>query len=129
MARPRSPLPGPRIGKWVVISFFGHDRSGQLQVLCVCSCGTLGLIRRSSLTTANSTGCGCKDDAADPTPAPEPHSSPGMMNWRAKLSNADIVRIRAACQAGVKQSVLAERFGVSQTVISNVGGNNAWKHV
>lgn len=50
----------------------------------------------------------------------------GMVAGHAKLTDADVLYIR---KSGFTQTVLADMFGVSQGVISEVRSGKAWKHV
>ncbi len=51
-------LTGCRFGRWTVISRFNSDRPG-VYWKCLCDCGNEGVIRGTSLTSGNSTSCGC----------------------------------------------------------------------
>lgn len=45
----------------------------------------------------------------------------------AKLTNADVLEIRAA--SGIPQSALAARYGIGQNIISRIRTGKRWKHV
>lgn len=52
----------------------------------------------------------------------------GSKHWMARLSEADVRFIRS--QRGlVKQGLLAEQFGMSQTQISDIQLRKSWKHI
>jgi len=43
-----------------------------------------------------------------------------------KLTTTDVVRIRAALEAGELQAVIAERYGISQPTVSNIATGETW---
>lgn len=54
----------------------------------------------------------------------------GERHWRAKLRNADITAIRDEYTTKrTSQYVLASRYGVTQTVISDIVRGKGWAHV
>lgn len=53
----------------------------------------------------------------------------GERNWSAKLTEADVREIRRLRAEGVSCSVLAARYGVQPSHLSNVASGRAWKHV
>jgi hypothetical protein len=53
----------------------------------------------------------------------------GVGNGRAKLDDDKVRQIRALLAEGVKQIVLAERFGVAQAVIASIKKGASWAHV
>ncbi len=57
------------------------------------------------------------------------NSLKGVKNSQAKLSDADVVEIKRELNAGSEQQRLAETFGVSQTIISNIKLGKYWRHV
>lgn len=60
---------------------------------------------------------------------------PEIVWWRgeksrmAKLTEADVRAIRAACAAGEKQCVVARRFGIKDPQVSYIVNRKSWKHV
>jgi len=51
---------------------------------------------------------------------------PGMAHTLAKLTDTDVVYIR---QQQISQAKLAEQFGVTQSLISNIKARKLWKHI
>lgn len=51
-------LTGKLFGRWKVLNKATTDKKG-VYWNCVCSCGNTGVIRGTSLTSGNSTSCGC----------------------------------------------------------------------
>lgn len=56
-------------------------------------------------------------------------ASPGVTNGRAKLTEAQVVEIRARGSAGASRKKLAAEFGVASTSISGIIHGKSWKHV
>lgn len=56
-----------------------------------------------------------------------PPSMPGESNPNAKLSAADVFQIRHSLIFGVKGTVLAKRYGVTNTQISAIKNHKTWK--
>lgn len=52
-------LTGQRFGRWTVIDRAYISPTQGSMWNCVCDCGNKGIIRHSSLTSGNSTSCGC----------------------------------------------------------------------
>jgi predicted transcriptional regulator len=52
----------------------------------------------------------------------------GERHPNAKLTNADALEIKLK-KGKIKGKVLAEQFGISQSVISNIWRGNRWKHI
>lgn len=52
-------LKGQRFGFWIVLHYYGKNRSGQTQWFCQCECGKQKPVTSNSLRTGNSTSCGC----------------------------------------------------------------------
>lgn len=53
----------------------------------------------------------------------------GERNGRAKLNQSDVLEIRRLYYGGMYQSMIAERFGVSQCIVSNILTGKSWKHI
>lgn len=53
----------------------------------------------------------------------------GSVHWRAKLTEGDVLEIRAALADGEKPSDLADRFGVSRPTLSDIAKGRTWGHV
>lgn len=53
----------------------------------------------------------------------------GEMTGAAKLCDADIPRIRTMRKSGTTLAVIAEEFGVSKNVVSQISSGKAWKHI
>ena len=58
LMRNRLDLHGRQFGRLVVVGLAGH-RKGMTDWLAICSCGAEVTIRGSSLTSGNTTSCGC----------------------------------------------------------------------
>lgn len=52
----------------------------------------------------------------------------GSKQHLAKLTEAEVCRIRILYRDGLTQQVLAERFGIYQTTVSNIVNRLTWKH-
>lgn len=59
---------------------------------------------------------------------PEMCSVPGSRNGKAKLTEADIPAIRLMAET-LPHHVVAERFGISRSVVQKIHARTAWKHV
>lgn len=53
----------------------------------------------------------------------------GERNWNARLTAADIVRIRGLAAAGVCQREIMNTFGIVQSAVSNIIHRRRWGHV
>ena len=53
----------------------------------------------------------------------------GERHYRAKLTNAQILAMKADLKSGEKSCVLAKRYGVSNMYVYNVKRGDNWKHV
>ena len=53
-------LTGRRFGKLVVKEFYDINQYRVSRWVCECDCGNTVIVRRSSLTSGNTTSCGCK---------------------------------------------------------------------
>lgn len=53
----------------------------------------------------------------------------GESNGAARLTDRDVVEIRALLKQGVYQRVIADTFGVSQSLISLINLGRAWAHI
>lgn len=52
-------ITGNKYGRLTVLSWHGHNNQKQRTWLCRCDCGTERIVTGSSLTTGNTTSCGC----------------------------------------------------------------------
>lgn len=52
----------------------------------------------------------------------------GEQHSQSRLTEAEVAEIRARLKAGELQKNLAQKYGVSQPQISNIGTGKAWKH-
>lgn len=52
-------LVGQRFGRLVVQEFVGRDSQKKLTWSCLCDCGTIKIVRGSSLKDGNTKSCGC----------------------------------------------------------------------
>jgi hypothetical protein len=43
-----------------------------------------------------------------------------------KLTEAQVLEIRALCDAGERQAHVARRFGITQTMVSHIARRNSW---
>lgn len=57
------------------------------------------------------------------------HGRKGKRNGRAKLTEAQVVDIRALHRKGQKRRELAQQYGVSQTTVDRVVNGETWGHV
>lgn len=53
----------------------------------------------------------------------------GALNGRAKLTDGDILKIRAAARIGTAHAVLAATFGVSKSQVTNLVKGRTWRHL
>ncbi len=53
----------------------------------------------------------------------------GQAHHRAKLSDEDVIAIRASCRAGVGQKSLAKRYGVARCTITRISTGETWAHL
>lgn len=53
----------------------------------------------------------------------------GERHGGAKLTAADVVRIRRQCERGASRRQIAETFGISQALVWSVTRGTGWKHV
>ena len=57
-------------------------------------------------------------------------SAKGMRNCKAKLTDSEVIRIRAEyAEGGTSTIKLAKKYGVSQGLISQIVLNRIWKHI
>jgi hypothetical protein len=56
-------------------------------------------------------------------------SSEGSRNPAAKLTEADVVMIRTLLAEGLRQTDIANRFGVGKGVINHISAGRSWVHV
>lgn len=56
-------------------------------------------------------------------------SKAGAKNGRAKLTEQDVLEIRERHARGEKRALVAERFGVSPTLISQIVSRRVWAHL
>lgn len=54
---------------------------------------------------------------------------PGERNPHAKMTNANVMEIKYLLSQGARQKDLAERFGVSGTVISKIARGKGWRSI
>ena len=73
------------------------------------------------------TGQGNTDHAEKHSPFWAPRVGSGRFN--AKLTDADVVDIRKLYKAGVGPTIIAAKFGVHQSNVSNILAGRAWRHV
>jgi hypothetical protein len=59
MSKLLADLTGQRFGRWLVVGKAERNNKGDVQYNCRCDCGTVRIIRRTSLTSGNSKSCGC----------------------------------------------------------------------
>lgn len=58
---------------------------------------------------------------------PEKAPRPGSRNGMAKLTDEQVVEMRALRQQGVKLAVLSDRFKVAKSAVSNICNNKRWR--
>ena len=54
---------------------------------------------------------------------------PGSRNGRAKLTEAEVLQIRALNARGVTKSTLADQFGVHADTIHSINSRKTWRHI
>lgn len=57
------------------------------------------------------------------------HCPAGESNPSAKLTESDVLAIRAMAQAGTRRKLIAEQFGVSLPLIEKIISRSVWKHI
>lgn len=57
------------------------------------------------------------------------HNMRGSRNNHSKLTEQDVLDIRAAMAAGEKRAVVAARYGVGERHISGIRNGHTWQHV
>jgi hypothetical protein len=62
-------------------------------------------------------------------PKPRVGRRRGEQHHKAKLTEADVRAIRAACGEGQSQDAVAVRFGVSQRLVSGIVRRQIWRHI
>lgn len=73
-------LTGKQFGRWEVISREGYTKDYKVRWLCVCACGTEGVVIGSNLTRGISQSCGCKHkDIVSLTQTTHGHSKGGRV--------------------------------------------------
>lgn len=59
-----------------------------------------------------------------------PESRPrGAKHWKARLTEADVLAMRAAVAAGATQRSQADRFGVATKTVSQIVTGRGWRHL
>ena len=53
----------------------------------------------------------------------------GIRQWRARFTEKDVLEIRAAVSAGVRQTDLADEFGVTKSAIHAIVARKSWAHL
>lgn len=53
----------------------------------------------------------------------------GELNGQAKLSNAEVIRMRALHADGIEQKDIAAQFGLAQSAVSNIVNRKTYAHV
>ena len=53
----------------------------------------------------------------------------GEMNGMSKLTKEKVLAIRDLCSSGFSQYLIADRFGMSQGVISKIARKESWTHI
>jgi len=56
-------------------------------------------------------------------------SRSGERHWYARLSNEQVIEIRALLAGGQSDSMLAERFGVCRETVSNIRSRRTWNYL
>ena len=56
-------------------------------------------------------------------------SARGVKHWKAKLTDAQVILVRALYTAGVSQGQLAKRYKVTQVTISSIVRHENWRHL
>jgi len=70
-----------------------------------------------------------KDNVHDSMKKGRRHSKAGVGHHLAKLTDEQVLEIRAAAKAGESRKTLAERFGVRQGAISKIVTRVRWVHI
>ena len=58
-----------------------------------------------------------------------PDRSRGSHNPRAKIVEADVLRVRSALASGLSQSDVARRLGISRHTVNRISTGKLWRHV
>jgi hypothetical protein len=53
----------------------------------------------------------------------------GERSPAAKLTEVDVLQIRAACASGEKQATVARRFGIKDPQVSYIVNRKSWRHI
>ncbi|HEY6018403.1 MAG TPA: hypothetical protein VIY48_00430 [Candidatus Paceibacterota bacterium] len=55
------------------------------------------------------------------------HNSAGMANGNRKLSESDVIEIRALVAQGVKRSEIAAKFGIVASYVNDISAKKTWR--
>lgn len=132
MGHKRADITGQRFGRWVV-QHYSHSIGYTHYWLCRCDCGTERAIARPNIGRG-SKSCGCIRDEClaliNKRLAPERRTGMcGAGNINAKLCEDDVRDIRHLLDAGEKQRLIAEQYGVCPSVVSHINNGVSWRHV
>ena len=97
--------------------------------MCVCHhCDNPGCINPDHLF-AGTRSDNMRDCANKGRHRPPIVSFPGESNPSAKLKETDIIEIRKLLSSGMTQRLIANKYHISQAIISLINNNLAWSHV
>lgn len=85
----------------------------------------LGVVHAAIVRAVNGTGWKHLDAVAPPVRTGQRGERSGL----AKLKTADVIRIREMLAQKVRQRLIAEQFGVTQTCISQIAVRKSWAHL
>ena len=70
-----------------------------------------------------------KDNSGDKDAKGRGNYPKGSARPQAKITEADVIAIRAARAEGVTGAVLAQRYGIHRTAVYHIAKGDYWKHV
>jgi hypothetical protein len=108
-------LMGQRFGFWVVQSRAPNNKSGQVQWICECECGSKKLVTANSLRSGNSTSCGCNH-------APDLVGEVfGELKVLSLYSSDDKTRRRWLCQCSCGKTIVVSTYKLREKITKSCG--------
>lgn len=53
----------------------------------------------------------------------------GVKNGTAKLTESQVIEIRGLAASGLDQTVIGDRYGITQAAVSSINTRKTWKHI